>query len=298
MKLIEAANVSKKYGGLWALKNFSLSIEKGCVFGILGPNGAGKTSFIRIITQIIAPDEGQILFNGAPLSEADTLKTGYLPEERGLYKKMTVEEQLIYLAGLKGVKRKLAKERIQTLLQKFELEHWKNRAVEELSKGMQQKVQFIASIIHQPELLILDEPFSGFDPVNADLLKNEILEIKKSGCTIIYSTHRMETVEEICDEIVLINKGQKLLEGKVAQIRQSYKKNVYSVEMDGLPKENGLYSITESTEHSNGRYSMKLKTEQQPNDVIQSLLGFGQIYCFKEELPSITEIFIAKIKNS
>ena len=298
MKLVEAVNVSKRYGGLWALKNFSLSINQGCVFGILGPNGAGKTSFIRIITQITAPDEGQILFKGIPLAAADTTKTGYLPEERGLYKKMTIEAQLTYLAGLKGVKRRVAKERIKVFLQKFDLEQWKNRAVEELSKGMQQKVQFIASVIHQPELLILDEPFSGFDPVNADILKNEILEIKKSGCTIIYSTHRMETVEELCDEIVLINKGQKLLEGKVDQIRQENKKNIYSIEMEGLPEQTNLYNISESRELSNGRYNLKIKTEKSPNEVIQSLLPYGQIYCFKEELPSINEIFISKIKSS
>jgi len=298
LKLVEAINISKRYAGLWALKNFSLTINQGCVFGILGPNGAGKTSFIRIITQIIAPDEGQILFKGDPLSADDVLKTGYLPEERGLYKKMTLEEQLTYLAGLKGVKRRVAKERINTYLHKFELEQWKNRTVEELSKGMQQKVQFISSVIHQPELLILDEPFSGFDPVNADLLKNEIMEIKKSGCTIIYSTHRMETVEELCDEIVLINKGQKILEGTVADIRRQNKKNVYTVEMEALPGNNEIFSITESTEQGNGLYTFKIKTEKKPNDVIQSLLPYGQIHCFKEELPSINEIFISKIKNS
>lgn len=298
MKLIEAVDISKRYGGLWALKNFSLSISQGSVFGILGPNGAGKTSFIRIITQILAPDEGQILFKGAPIAANDASKTGYLPEERGLYKKMTIEAQLIYLAGLKGIKRSVAKERIKILLQKFDLEQWRNRAVEELSKGMQQKVQFMSSIVHQPELLILDEPFSGFDPLNADILKNEILEIKKSGCTIIYSTHRMETVEELCDEIVLINKGEKLLEGKVAQIRQENKKNIYSLEMDGLPEANGSFSITESIGLDNGRYNLKIKTEKAPNEVIKSLLPYGQIHCFKEELPSINDIFISKIRQS
>jgi len=223
MNLVEIKNVSKQYSNHLALDNVSFSIPKGVVFGLLGPNGAGKTTLIRILNQITAPDTGEIFFDGRPIHRSDIKRIGYLPEERGLYKKMGVGEQALYLARLKGISKTEAEYRLRAWFKKFDIDSWWNRKVEELSKGMQQKIQFITTIIHEPEFLIFDEPFSGFDPINANLLKDEILELKKRGTTIILSTHNMASVEEICDEIALINKAQKILGGKLSDIKEKFK---------------------------------------------------------------------------
>ena len=228
MAFLEVKNVRKQYANHLALDNVSLEIEKQHVYGLLGPNGAGKTTLIRIINNITAPDSGEVLLNGKPLNANDTARIGYLPEERGLYKKMKVGEQALYLCQLKGLSKPDALKRLKYWFEKFEIENWWDKKVEELSKGMAQKVQFITTVLHQPELLIFDEPFSGFDPVNADLLKREILELRDNGATIIFSTHNMESVEAICDDISLINHSRVVLQGSVSDIQQQFKENIYS----------------------------------------------------------------------
>lgn len=227
--ILEVKNIYKQYDKYTALNNVSLSIEPQKIFGLLGPNGAGKTSLIRIINQITGPDSGEIWFNGERLNQNHVNYIGYLPEERGLYKKMSVGEQVMYLAQLKGLKKADAKRKLQAWFKKFEIENWWDKKIEELSKGMQQKVQFIVTVLHEPKLLILDEPFSGFDPINAQLIKNEILELRDKGATIIFSTHNMGSVEELCDNIALINKSEKLLDGSVKDIRDKYKTNTYNI---------------------------------------------------------------------
>jgi len=239
LEILQISNIEKTYESKKALKDFSLNVPKQSILGLLGPNGAGKTTLIRIITQIIAPDKGEIFFKGKKLSSKHTSAIGYLPEERGLYKKMKVGEQLIYIAGLKEIPYGKAKELVGFFLDKFDLRNWEKRNVEELSKGMQQKVQFIASVIHQPELLILDEPFSGFDPINSQLLKEEIINLRAQGSTIIYSTHRMETVEDLCDNITLINNGEKLLGGSIAEVKKKYSSNLFSLRGKGALPDNG-----------------------------------------------------------
>ena len=229
MYYLEANNIVKQYASHRALDDVTVHVPENCIYGLLGPNGAGKTTLIRIINHITGPDSGEIILNGRPSVPSDVENIGYLPEERGLYKKMKVGEQLMYLARLKGLSRTDAQTRIRTWLKKFEITDWEKKKVEELSKGMQQKIQFIATVIHRPRLLIFDEPFSGFDPVNANLLKNEILELRKEGATIIFSTHNMSSVEEICDEITLINRSHAVLQGKIGEIRESHKKHLFKV---------------------------------------------------------------------
>ena len=229
MNLIEAANITKDFQGHKALNEVSISVPRGSIFGLLGPNGAGKTTLIRIINQITAPDSGTVTFNGQALKRDDVFKIGYLPEERGLYKKMKVGEQALYLAQLKGMSPREAQKRLKYWFDKFEITGWWNKKVEELSKGMQQKVQFIITILHQPELLIFDEPFSGFDPINVNLLKEEILKLREDGSTIIFSTHNMASVEELCDHITLINEAETILEGEIGEVRNKYKSNIISV---------------------------------------------------------------------
>lgn len=238
MKIVEVQNVTKKYANHLALDSISLSVEKGSVFGLLGPNGAGKTTLIRILNQITAPDSGVVLFQGRPIQKEDIEKIGYLPEERGLYKKMKVGEQALYLAQLKGLSKQVAMERLVSWFRKFEIETWWNRKVEELSKGMQQKVQFVTTIIHEPEFLILDEPFSGFDPINTNIIKEEIINLRKKGTTIILSTHNMASVEEICDDIVLINQAKKVLEGNLIALKQQFKNHKFEIviESDSDPR--------------------------------------------------------------
>jgi ABC-2 type transport system ATP-binding protein len=303
MNLIDIRNVTKQYAHHLALDDISFSIPKGVVFGLLGPNGAGKTTLIRILNQITAPDQGEILFDGRPIRRSDIHRIGYLPEERGLYKKMRVGEQALYLARLKGVSKNEAEYRLRTWFRKFEIDSWWNRNVEELSKGMQQKIQFITTMIHEPEFLIFDEPFSGFDPINANLLKEEILELKKKGATIILSTHNMASVEEICDQIALINKAHKILEGKLSDIKEKFKHHLFEIEialhnaiaLTDFPNEMTLVSRSEKAD--NTLLTLKLKEGFSSNILLNFMMKKGTIHSFKEILPSMNDIFIDQVKH-
>lgn len=302
MKLVDIANVSKRFSNHLALDNVSFSIEKGVIFGLLGPNGAGKTTLIRILNQITAPDSGTILFDGREMERTDTSRIGYLPEERGLYKKMKVGEQALYLARLKGLSKDEAMKRLRYWFDKFEISSWWNRKVEELSKGMQQKVQFITTIIHQPEFLIFDEPFSGFDPINANLLKDEILELKQNGATIILSTHNMASVEEICDEIVLINQAKKILEGNLHDVKKKFRQYLFEIEAEqASPLSEELppyFSIEfESRKAGNVIYTIKLDPEVSPNLLLDFFMRNTTIISFREILPSMNDIFIQQVKR-
>jgi ABC-2 type transport system ATP-binding protein len=302
MNLLVAENVTKRFANHLALDSVSIAVPKGCIFGLLGPNGAGKTTLIRIINQITAPDSGQVQLNGRPLSADDVCQIGYLPEERGLYKKMKVGEKAIYLSRLKGLSRNDAIDRLKHWFVKFGIEAWWNKKVEELSKGMAQKVQFIVTILHNPSLLIFDEPFSGFDPVNVNLLKAEILQLKANGSTIIFSTHSMASVEELCDEISLINKSRVVLSGKVDEIRRNYGDNLVEVTYHGnnkdlagiLPPE---YRIVEEKE-LNGRQkaTVQVLSEQPANRLLHLLLPHVEITEFRELIPSMNDIFIKVVK--
>ena len=300
-----AENVVKKYSSHLALDKVSISVPEGCIFGLLGPNGAGKTTLIRIINQITAPDEGAVYINGEKLSGKHIAQIGYLPEERGLYKKMAVGEQALYLCQLKGMKKADATRELKKWFEKFEIQNWWNKKVEELSKGMQQKVQFITTILHKPKLLIFDEPFSGFDPINANLLKQEILELKKNGSTIIFSTHNMSSVEEICDYIALINKSKKILEGEVNSIRREYAPDIYEVQYSGyfnkmIATLTSDYKILDVKEFEGGsKMSIELlNKEMTNNDIISRLTNFGNIESFQKALPSMNDIFIRVVSNT
>lgn len=299
MGILSVREVSKFYNNHTALKEVSIEIEAGTTFGLLGPNGAGKTSLIRIINQITAPDKGQVLFNDAPLSKNHIAKIGYLPEERGLYSKMKVGEQLIYLARLKGLSKADANQRIKEWLVRFEADSWWNKSIEELSKGMAQKIQFIATVIHQPELLIFDEPFTGFDPINTNLIKSEIIRLRDQGATIIFSTHRMDSVEEICDEIALINKGEKILDGKLKDIKDDYKSNIYEVQLSIGQNPLNLTNATIIGEKSeDDLLTMRLQSHTEDSNALASeLMQYGRLLSFKEELPSLNDIFIQKVQN-
>jgi ABC-2 type transport system ATP-binding protein len=298
MDFLNVCEVSKQYDGHLALDRVSLSIPKKSICGLLGPNGAGKTTLIRIINQITAPDSGEIFLNGKLLSRKDISRIGYLPEERGLYKKMKVGEQALYLAQLKGVSKEDALLRLKYWFEKFEIQPWWNKKVEELSKGMAQKIQFITTVLHEPELLIFDEPFSGFDPVNANLLKQEILALREKGATIIFSTHNMESVEELCDEISLINQSKVVLQGNVAQVRATFKKQIYTVVFEGIysPSPISCFECL-SSQLSNGIATLRIRTES-PNDALKEILKDYKIISFSEEVPSMNEIFINAIKTS
>lgn len=304
---IEINNVSKTYGNYKALNNISIRVPRQSIYGLLGPNGAGKTTLIRMLNQITAPDEGEIIFNGEKLNRSHITQIGYLPEERGLYRSMKVGEQAVYLAQLKGVSQKDAEKRLKAWFNKFCILNWWDRKVEELSKGMQQKIQFIVTVIHNPQLLIFDEPFSGFDPINVNLLKKEILELRDKGATIIFSTHNMSSVEELCDNIMLINKGQKILEGSVYQIKQDNKDNKFEVVLrnseslnlrisESLP--NDFTLISEKTD-SNGEITLNIKAENNtnPNILINYLSEKGTIVSYRELLPSMNDIFINKVNS-
>ena len=304
---IEINNVSKTYGNYKALNNISIRVPKQSIYGLLGPNGAGKTTLIRMLNQITAPDEGEIIFNGEKLNRSHITQIGYLPEERGLYKSMKVGEQAVYLAQLKGVSQKDAEKRLKAWFNKFGILNWWDRKVEELSKGMQQKIQFIVTVIHNPQLLIFDEPFSGFDPINVNLLKKEILELRDKGATIIFSTHNMSSVEELCDNIMLINKGQKILEGSVYQIKQDNKDNKFEVVLRNSESQNLRISeslpndftlISEKTD-SNGEITLNIKAENNtnPNILINYLSEKGTIVSYRELLPSMNDIFINKVNS-
>ena len=295
MNFLETNDVVKQYANHLALNKVSIQVPQGKVFGLLGPNGAGKTTLIRIINRITAPDSGSVLFNGRPSMQEDIFKIGYLPEERGLYKKMKVGEQALYLAQLKGLDYFEAKKRLSHWFEKFEIMPWWNKKVEELSKGMQQKVQFVITVIHNPELLIFDEPFSGFDPVNAALLKKEILELKDAGHTIIFSTHNMSSVEEICDEIALIDHAQVVLSGHVTEVRERFRTNTFKIKLKGtaLLSSADQYSILSQKQGQNSLEVLLRKSNDVSNaELLMSILKQNEIIAFTEELPSMNEIFI------
>lgn len=306
-KLLVANNVSKSFGDFIALNDISIEVEKGSIFGLLGPNGAGKTTFIRIINQITMPDSGIIYLDGQPLQPNDIQHIGYLPEERGLYKTMKVGEQALYLAQLKGLSKQEAKARLKYWFERLEIGDWWNKKIQELSKGMAQKIQFVVTVLHQPKLLIFDEPFSGFDPINANLIKDEILKLRDDGATVIFSTHRMESVEEMCDHIALIHKANKILDGKLIDIKRAYRSNTYEV---GLLTDNQAEvgkDISEKFDVSpasfksiNGelQYKIKLPDNTSANELVSYLTGRGQLNHFVEVIPSANDIFIETVKNN
>ena len=299
MTLLELKNLKKYFATQKAVDDISLKVEQGQIFGLLGPNGAGKTTLIRMITGIFYPDEGQIIFDGKkfdPIKDVEYI--GYMPEERGLYKKMKIGEQTMYLAQLKGLKKADALAKIKQWFIKFEMEGWWNKKVEDLSKGMGQKLQFVTTVLHNPKLIILDEPFSGLDPVNSNLIKDEIYNLAKNGATIIFSTHRMEQVEEICDHIALVNKGSIILDGTVAKVKQDFKENLFSIGADQMPAVNGEtpFDIVGTKAEKN---IVRIKEGKSSNDVLQYLLQNGaQINSFNEILPSLNDIFIKLVEGT
>lgn len=301
--ILEVKHIHKQYANHTALSDVSLAIEPQKIFGLLGPNGAGKTSLIRIINQITGPDQGEVFFNGEKLAPRHVEMIGYLPEERGLYKKMSVGEQVMYLAQLKGLKKNDAKAKLKEWFRKFEIESWWDKKIEELSKGMQQKVQFIVTVLHEPKLLILDEPFSGFDPINAQLIKKEILELREKGATIIFSTHNMGSVEELCDNIALINKSQKLLDGSVKEIRKQYSSSIYTITFRGnlMGFTNAVWAAAEFLEKKSEDHvhtvTLKLLRQNKPNDLLQAVLNSGEILSFHEVIPSMNDIFISVVEQ-
>ncbi len=299
MAFIEISDVVKQYKGHTALNHVNLSVPKGCIYGLLGPNGAGKTTLIRIINMITAPDSGTVMLDGSPITADDVANIGYLPEERGLYKKMKVGDEIVYLARLKGMSKADATRQMLYWLDRFHLTEWRDKKVETLSKGMQQKVQFIATVIHEPKLLIFDEPFSGFDPVNAEQLKREILELQKKGATILFSTHNMESVEEVCDQISLINHSEVVLEGNVAEIKQRFKKHLYEICLAGgeqLQPCEKLFTIEEA--RPDGTTIIRLAQGVAIREVIARLNEQYALRGFSELLPTMHEIFIETVKNS
>lgn len=306
MTLFKAVNIDKSFAQHVALNKVSIDVEQGSIFGLLGPNGAGKTTLIRIINQITAPDRGELLFNNKPLKRADIENIGYLPEERGLYKKMKVGDQAVYLARLKGLSRNDAVQKLKYWFNKFEIMPWWDKKVEELSKGMQQKVQFIVTILHNPSLLIFDEPFSGFDPINANLLKNEILELKKKGATIIFSTHNMSSVEEICDSIALINNSKKILDGPVIKIREQFKLNQFEFSYIGSYNmvENIMQNFTDINVlgHSKNELNNYLKVEliniENQKLLLNQLINSVHLVSFNEIIPKMDDIFIKVVKQA
>lgn len=294
--MIKATNVTKRYSQKLALDAINLSIPKGSVYGLLGPNGAGKTSFIRIMNQITAPDEGQVFFGDRALQPRDIARIGYLPEERGLYKKMKVGEQVLYLARLKGLSTAEAKLRAKKWFERLEMADFWEKKVEDLSKGMAQKVQFVTTVLHEPELLIFDEPFTGFDPINTNLIKREILRLSEEGATVIFSTHRMESVEEICDHIGLINNGQVMVEGPLLDIRKRYQNGTYSFVVKESVEHWGEGTLLQESKHHTG-HSYTVKFESYPGTVVSELAAKGTLVAFEEVLPSVQDIFIEIVEN-
>lgn len=304
--ILEIRNVTKKYSNHTAVNDVSITVPKQSIYGLLGPNGAGKTSLIRIINQITAPDSGEILFNGERLNPKHVESIGYLPEERGLYKKMPVGEQAMYLARLKGLSKAEAKKRLKYWFEKFEMQTWWSKKIDELSKGMQQKVQFIVTVLHEPQLLILDEPFSGFDPINAQLIRNEILDLRKKGSTVIFSTHNMGSVEELCDNIALMNKSQKILDGSVRDIRKANKKNIFKITFKGnlMGFTNALWTGAELLDkgkvedEDNMHWAMiKIVKGVKTTELLQQLLPAVELISFNEVIPSMNDIFISKVSE-
>lgn len=295
--MLEIQNLTKVYSNQKALTDVNLFVPKGVIFGLLGPNGAGKTTLIRIINQIIQQDSGEILLENQLLSPQETRKIGYLPEERGLYKKMSVWDQLIYFARLKGLSSIESKQKVKNWLEKLEISDWRNKKIEDLSKGMAQKVQFISTVIHEPSLLILDEPFSGFDPVNAEIIKNEILELKSKGITVILSTHRLESVELLCDYVALLHKSKKILDGKVTEVKRNFKTDRFFVSLSELKKDvpQDWSPVNKKDEKLGFSLTLNGKT---PNQLLTELMSFGEVLEFREQVPSMEEIFIQQVKSN
>ena len=302
MTKISVNKVTKRYADHTALDRMCIEIPEHCIYGLLGPNGAGKTTLIRILNQITAPDSGEVLINGEKLSQKHIARIGYLPEERGLYKKMKVDEQAIYLAELKGIKKAEAQKRLKTWFEKFEIGNWWDKKVEELSKGMQQKIQFVTTIIHEPEILIFDEPFSGFDPINANLLKEAILDLRDKGATILLSTHNMASVEELCDSITLINKGRSILQGRVGDIKRQHDTHQREIiiRTDDIQP---IFALGDTynnlkVEPTDVHDEVKLTTfSESPNELLKQLLQIGQLVSYKEMLPSMNDIFIQEVQS-
>ena len=300
--MLSIRNIVKQYAGHTALSDVSLEVKSGQVFGLLGPNGAGKTSLIRIINQITAPDSGEVYFNGEKLNQSHINQIGYLPEERGLYKKMEIGEQMIYLARLKGLSRDEAIRRLKVWFQKLGMETWWKMKIEELSKGMQQKAQFVATVLHEPDLIILDEPFSGFDPVNAEVIKDEILELNRKGATILFSTHRMESVEELCHSIALLDKSKKILDGKIRDIKNTYRNDIYLVEYTGKKISidgSQPFNLINETANDDDSYTIRIKLNAgtTSNDVLKYLIPKVHINMLQEVIPTMNEIFIDKVNQ-
>ncbi len=305
--LLVAENIVKNYGDFRALNNVSIEVPKGSIFGLLGPNGAGKTTLIRIINQITMPDKGSVILDGEKLKSHHIRDIGYLPEERGLYKSMKVGEQALYLAQLKGLTKAQAKERLKYWFDKFEISDWWNKKIQELSKGMAQKIQFIVTVLHQPKLLIFDEPFSGFDPINANLIKDEILQLREEGATVIFATHRMESVEELCDHIALIHESNKILDGKLIDIKRQYKSNLFEVGLLSDDKTGVTQYLKERFEISQAtfktindevKFNIKIDENQSANQLISHLTTKGELTHFVEVIPSVSDIFIQTVQNN
>lgn len=301
MDVLKVNNITKRYANHTALQDVSITIPKQAIYGLLGPNGAGKTTLIRIINQIIEADEGEVIINGKPLSQDHISIIGYLPEERGLYKKMKVGEQLVYLGQLRNLSRKDAILKSKEWTKKLGIYEWWDKKIEDLSKGMAQKIQFIATVLQEPELIILDEPFSGFDPVNANLIKDEILELREKGSTVIFSTHRMESVEELCDHIGLINKSQKILEGTKKEIKESYKSNTFIVDhrgaLNGSLAEGFSVLNNQPLDENFFQSNIRITADATPNDLLKNLIEVTEVHSFVEKIPSINEIFISKVEG-
>ncbi|MRT17109.1 ATP-binding cassette domain-containing protein [Vitellibacter sp. q18] len=306
-KLLEVNNVSKVYGDYVALNHLSLSVEKGSIFGLLGPNGAGKTTLIRIINQITMPDSGSVFLDGEPLQPKHIQNIGYLPEERGLYKTMKVGEQALYLAQLKGLSKQEAKSRLKYWFDRLEISHWWDKKIQELSKGMAQKIQFVVTVLHKPKLLIFDEPFSGFDPINANLIKDEILKLRDEGATIIFSTHRMESVEEMCDHIALIHKSNKILDGRLLDIKRQYRSNMFEIGLQTpdpaatsavLRERFEIFPATFKSINDELQYKIKVPDSVATNDFVSFLTAQGQLTHFVEVIPSASDIFIETIQKN
>ena len=303
MNLLETHGIEKRYAEHIALDDVSISVPKGSIYGLLGPNGAGKTTLIRIINQITGPDKGEVFFDGRKLSSNDIYRIGYLPEERGLYKKMKVGEQALFLSQLKGLDKATATKKLRYWFEKFEIQGWWDKKIEELSKGMAQKIQFMVTVIHDPELLIFDEPFSGFDPINAQLIKDEIMNLKKNGTTIIFSTHNMASVEEICDHITLINKSKNILSGQIGEVKQSYGSNIFEVAYRGdfnTMAENigsNFEIIHNNTDEDIPVAQIRINNNSEGNKLLQAILPWVEVVSFNPVVPSMNDIFIKVVKE-
>ncbi len=302
--LLQAEGLTRRYKDKVALNNFSINIPQGSIYGLLGPNGAGKTTFIRIVNQITAPDSGTILLNGERLTTKSIAQVGYMPEERGLYKNMKVGEQALYFAKLKGLSTAEAKKRTEFWFEKLGMMSWWNKKLSELSKGMGQKVQFVITVIHNPSLLIFDEPFSGFDPVNAQIIANEILELRDKGTTIIFSTHRMESVEEMCDHVALINQSNKVLDGTIEEVRNQFKTGKFQIQLneihaDDLQKIGNQFDVSDvRTINNRTEFNLLYNKEIPTNDILEKLMQLGQVHQFKEIIPSMNDVFLEAVKQS